>query len=318
MPSDGRCVVPTALSSGAQKLGQPVPLSNLVVDEKSVEAQPAQANVPRRFSCRSGLVNGRSVASCRSTAYCSGVRSLRHSASVWVTSKVSAASASAGRNQPPKADAASPTTPLITTRRLVIIIERTSSANLLFTHFKPRDCIVARQSMDTLEQRTIAKVTARLVPFLIVCFFVAYLDRVNVSFAALTMNKDLGLSASAFGFGAGIFFLAYFLFEVPSNLFLERVGARKWIARIMFTWGLISGAMAFIGGETELLRRAGAARASPRPASFPGIIFFLTLWFPAVYRARIIGYFMAAIPLSTVIGAPVSGLAARAGRRAWA
>jgi D-galactonate transporter len=161
--------------------------------------------------------------------------------------------------------------------------------------------------MEPLEQRTIAKVSARLVPFLIVCYFVAYLDRVNVSFAALTMNKDLGLSASAFGFGAGIFFLAYFLFEVPSNLFLERVGARKWIARIMFSWGLLSGSMAFVTGETSfyVVRvLLGIAEAG----FFPGIIFYLTLWFPAVYRARIVGYFMAAIPLSTVIGAPVSGL----------
>jgi MFS transporter, ACS family, tartrate transporter len=161
--------------------------------------------------------------------------------------------------------------------------------------------------VDPLEARTIAKVSARLVPFLIVCFFVAYLDRVNVSFAALTMNKDLGLSASAFGFGAGIFFVAYFLFEVPSNLFLERVGARKWIARIMFTWGVVSGGMAFIVGENSfyVLRvLLGIAEAG----FFPGVIFFLTLWFPAVYRARIVGYFMAAIPLSTVIGAPVSGL----------
>ena len=161
--------------------------------------------------------------------------------------------------------------------------------------------------MEPLEQQTIEKVTARLVPFLILCFFVAYLDRVNVSFAALTMNKDLGLSASAFGFGAGIFFLAYFLFEVPSNLFLERVGARKWIARIMFTWGVISGGMACVGGATSfyVLRvLLGIAEAG----FFPGVIFFLTLWFPAVYRARIVGYFMAAIPLSTVIGAPVSGL----------
>jgi MFS transporter, ACS family, tartrate transporter len=160
---------------------------------------------------------------------------------------------------------------------------------------------------EPLEQRTIAKVSARLVPFLIVCYFVAYLDRVNVSFAALTMNKDLGLSASAFGFGAGIFFLAYFLFEVPSNLFLERVGARKWIARIMFTWGVLSGGMAFIVGEKSfyIVRvLLGIAEAG----FFPGIIFYLTLWFPAVYRARIVGYFMAAIPLSTVIGAPVSGL----------
>ena len=161
--------------------------------------------------------------------------------------------------------------------------------------------------MTPLEQRTIAKVTARLVPFLIVCFFVAYLDRVNVSFAALTMNKDLGLSESAFGFGAGIFFLAYFLFEVPSNLFLERVGARKWIARIMFTWGVCSGGMAFINGATGFYAvrvLLGIAEAG----FFPGVIFYLTLWFPSVYRARIIGYFMAAIPLSTVIGAPVSGL----------
>ena len=161
--------------------------------------------------------------------------------------------------------------------------------------------------MEPLEQRTIAKVSARLIPFLIVCYFVAYLDRVNVGFAALTMNKDLGLSASAFGFGAGIFFLAYFLFEVPSNLFLERVGARKWIARIMFTWGVISGGTAFIGGETSfyIVRvLLGIAEAG----FFPGIIFYLTLWFPAVYRARIIGSFMAAIPLSTVIGAPLSGL----------
>ena len=161
--------------------------------------------------------------------------------------------------------------------------------------------------MEPLERRTIAKVSARLVPFLIVCFFVAYLDRVNVSFAALTMNKDLGLSASAFGFGAGIFFLAYFLFEVPSNLMLERVGARKWIARIMLTWGVVSGGMAFVGGPTSfyaLRVLLGIAEAG----FFPGVIFYLTLWFPAVYRAQIVGYFMAAIPLSTVIGAPVSGL----------
>jgi MFS family permease len=130
------------------------------------------------------------------------------------------------------------------------------------------------------------------------------------------MNQDLGLSQTAFGFGAGIFFIAYFVFEVPSNLFLERFGARKWIARIMLSWGILSGAMAFIptiarvtglGNENTfyLLRvLLGAAEAG----FFPGIIFYLTLWFPAVYRARIVGYFMAAIPLSTVIGAPISGI----------
>jgi D-galactonate transporter len=170
--------------------------------------------------------------------------------------------------------------------------------------------------MHPLEIRTIAKVSKRLVPFLIICYFVAYLDRVNVGFAALTMNQDLGLSQTAFGFGAGIFFIAYFIFEVPSNLLLERFGARKWIARIMLSWGILSGAMAFIpniaratglGNEDSfyLLRvLLGAAEAG----FFPGIIFYLTLWFPAEYRARIVGYFMAAIPLSTVIGAPISGV----------
>src|ERR1700759_3239715 len=170
--------------------------------------------------------------------------------------------------------------------------------------------------MNTLETSTLAKVTRRIVPFLIVCYFVAYLDRVNVSFAALTMNHDLGLSQTAFGFGAGIFFLAYFVFEVPSNLLLERFGARKWIARIMVTWGILSGLMAFIpdiakatgiGNEYAFYAirvLLGAAEAG----FFPGIIFYLTLWFPAVYRARIVGYFMAAIPLSSGIGSPVSGI----------
>jgi D-galactonate transporter len=169
--------------------------------------------------------------------------------------------------------------------------------------------------MDAVEAGTIAKVTRRLVPFLIICYFIAYLDRVNVSFAALTMNKDLGLSQTAFGFGAGIFFLAYFVFEVPSNLLLERFGARKWIARIMLSWGIVSGATAFIpniaratglGDENTfyLLRvLLGIAEAG----FFPGIIFYLTLWFPSIYRARMVSYFMAAIPLSTVIGAPISG-----------
>jgi ACS family tartrate transporter-like MFS transporter len=159
----------------------------------------------------------------------------------------------------------------------------------------------------SVEERTIAKVSARLVPFLVVCYLAAYLDRVNVSFAALTMNADLGLSAAAYGFGAGIFFLAYFFFEVPSNLLMARFGARRWIARIMFSWGLVSGATAFVGGATSfyVIRvLLGIAESG----FFPGIIFFLTLWFPAVYRARIIGYFMAAIPLATVIGAPISGL----------
>lgn len=158
-----------------------------------------------------------------------------------------------------------------------------------------------------VEARTMAKVTRRLVPFLMLCYFVAYLDRVNVGFAGATMRADLGLTAAAFGGAAGIFFIAYFLLEVPSNLALDRFGARVWIARIMFTWGLISGAQAFVGGETSfnVVRfLLGCAEAG----FFPGIIFFLTLWFPSAYRARIVATFMVAIPVSTVIGAPISGL----------
>ena len=157
-----------------------------------------------------------------------------------------------------------------------------------------------------VESRTIRRVTMRLVPFLVLCYFVAYLDRVNVGFAKLTMDADIGLDEASYGLGSGVFFIAYFFFEVPSNLILERFGARKWIARIMVTWGLLAGAMAFIGSPTSfyILRvLLGIAEAG----FFPGIIFYLTLWFPASHRARIIGLFMAAIPLSSVIGAPVSG-----------
>ncbi len=170
--------------------------------------------------------------------------------------------------------------------------------------------------MDNIEARTIAKVSSRLVPYLIVCYFIAYLDRVNVGFAALTMNKALGLTATMFGFGAGIFFLAYFIFELPSNLFLDKYGARKWIARIMISWGILSGLMAFIPniasstglGNEYAFYTVRALLGFAEAGFFPGIIFYLTLWFPSVYRGRIIGAFMAAIPLSSAIGSPVSGL----------
>src|ERR1700722_8476076 len=169
-------------------------------------------------------------------------------------------------------------------------------------------------SMD-LEARTIGRVTKRLMPFLILCYFVAYLDRVNVGFAALSMNKDLGFTATVFGFGAGIFFIAYFFFEVPSNLALNRFGARRWIARIMFSWGIVAGAEAFI---PQIAHATGLSPATvfvtlrmllgvAEAGFFPGMIFFLTIWFPALYRARMIGLFMAAIPLSTGIGGPISG-----------
>jgi ACS family tartrate transporter-like MFS transporter len=157
-----------------------------------------------------------------------------------------------------------------------------------------------------LEKRVLRKITLRIVPFVMLLYFVAFIDRVNIGFAALTMNKDLGFSPSVFGFGAGIFFLGYFLFEVPSNLILHKVGARIWIARVMVTWGLISGAMAFVQGSTSfyVLRfLLGAAEAG----FFPGIILYLSYWFPARQRAAVTAIFMAAAPLSTVLGSPVSG-----------
>src|SRR3954452_25147355 len=169
--------------------------------------------------------------------------------------------------------------------------------------------------MSEIEKRTIGKVMRRLIPFLILCYFVAYLDRVNVGFAKLEMNAALGLSDAAYGLGAGLFFIAYFLLEVPSNLALDRFGARRWIARIMVSWGVISGLFAFIGpisGATGISTQSvfyilrfllGIAEAG----FFPGIIFYLTLWFPSVYRARVVAMFMLAIPFSSIIGAPISG-----------
>ncbi len=150
------------------------------------------------------------------------------------------------------------------------------------------------------------KVSHRLIPFLILCYFVSYLDRVNIGFAALTMNADLGIGPQAFGFTAGIFFLGYCLFEVPSNVMLAKFGARIWIARIMITWGLVSMAMAFVTGTTSLAVARfllGVAEAG----FFPGIIYYLTRWVPAAERARTVSAFMVAVPVSALIGAPLSG-----------
>ncbi len=155
------------------------------------------------------------------------------------------------------------------------------------------------------ERAVIRKAMWRLLPFLCFVYFIAYLDRVNVSFAALTMNADLGISDSAYGLGAGIFFIAYFLFEVPSNFALKRFGARIWIARIMVTWGLISMGMAFIAGPKSFYVMRfllGVAEAG----FFPGMIFYLTYWFPNRVRAGILGIFIIANPASTVVGAPLS------------
>jgi len=157
----------------------------------------------------------------------------------------------------------------------------------------------------TIEQRVMRKITLRIVPFIMLLYFIAFLDRVNIGFAALTMNTDLGFSPAVFGFGAGIFFLGYFLFEVPSNLILHKVGARIWIARVMITWGLVSGGMAFVQGSTSfytLRFLLGVAEAG----FFPGIILYLSYWFPAQKRAQVTAIFMAAAPISTALGSPIS------------
>jgi len=149
------------------------------------------------------------------------------------------------------------------------------------------------------------RVTLRLVPFLMVCYFVSFLDRVNLGFAALQMVRDLRLSATVFGLGGGVFFLSYFLFEVPSNLLLARVGARLWIARIMITWGVLAAAMALVSGPRSLYAMRfllGAAEAG----FFPGVMLYLTYWFPRTYRARIISLFTVAIPISGFLGSPIS------------
>jgi ACS family tartrate transporter-like MFS transporter len=159
---------------------------------------------------------------------------------------------------------------------------------------------------DALERATIRKVSVRLLPVLFVLYIAAYLDRTNVGLAALQMNAAIGMSAAAYGFGAGVFFIGYGLFEVPSNLVLARVGARRWIARIALTWGVIACATMFVRGPTSfyVLRfLLGAAEAG----AFPGIIYYLSEWFPERQRARALSRFMVSVPLAGVIGGPVGG-----------
>jgi len=162
------------------------------------------------------------------------------------------------------------------------------------------------QTMTDIERSTMARVTMRLLPFLLLLYIISWLDRVNVGFAKLQMNTDLGLSETAYGLGAGIFFLAYAACEIPSNLLLVRYGARIWIARIMITWGLISAGMMFVQGETSFYVMRfllGAAEAG----FLPGIVFYLSDWFPRRHRARAVSWFMIGIPLSVVFGGPLSG-----------
>ena len=174
--------------------------------------------------------------------------------------------------------------------------------------------------MDTLAQRTVSKVRWRLLPFLFLCLFIAFLDRVNVGFAALQMNQDLGFTPEIYGFGAGLFFIGYFLFEVPSNLALHKFGARRWMARILITWGILAIAMAWVSGTTSLyvLRfLLGAAEAG----FFPGVLLSMTYWFPREVRARTMATFTLGSVVSLVIGAPLSGailtLGAQDGFKGW-
>jgi MFS family permease len=157
------------------------------------------------------------------------------------------------------------------------------------------------------EAETLARVSRRVIPLLLMGYVVAFIDRVNIGFAAITASKDLGMSPSVFGFGAGIFFYAYLIFEVPSNYVMERVGARRWLARIMVTCGIVAGTMVFINGKFSFYTvrfLLGAVEAG----LFPGVMLYLTYWFPKSYRARYVGMFAIGIPLASVVGAPISGM----------
>jgi len=161
------------------------------------------------------------------------------------------------------------------------------------------------RQLEPLEQETINRVAWRLMPLLMLGYFCAYLDRVNVGFAKLTMQQALGFSEAIFGFGAGVFFVGYFLAEIPSNLILHRVGARKWIARILLTWGIISALTAFVWNDWSFYTirfLLGLAEAG----FYPGIILYMTWWFPSYYRARMMGIFASASVISLIIGPPVS------------
>ncbi len=171
-------------------------------------------------------------------------------------------------------------------------------------------------SVSASEDATYLKVTWRLIPFLLICYIIAYLDRVNVGFAKLQMQSALGFSDVVYGLGAGMFFIGYFFFEVPSNIILHRVGARRWIARIMVTWGVISASMMFVETEMQfyVIRfLLGVAEAG----FFPGIILYLTYWYPAQRRGRIVSLFMTGIPLAGVIGGPLSGWIMKTWDQVW-
>jgi ACS family tartrate transporter-like MFS transporter len=172
----------------------------------------------------------------------------------------------------------------------------------------PRDPGVSTPSgPEAVLQSATRKAALRFVPLLTIAYLFNYLDRTSLGFAALTMNQQLGLSASQFGFAAGILFLGYSVFEIPSNLLLYRFGARRWLARIMITWGLVSAATAFVVGPNSfygLRLLLGIAEAG----FFPGVTFFLAAWFPAQYRTRMLAWFLVGIPASSLVGGPVCGM----------
>src|SRR3954449_10380732 len=158
---------------------------------------------------------------------------------------------------------------------------------------------------NAIEQSSMRKIYIRLLPFAILSYFLAYVDRINVSFAALTMRDDLQMSATAYGFALGTFYWAYFIFEVPSNIVMEKVGARLWIARIMITWGLLACATAYVTGATSfgVVRfLLGAAEAG----FFPGLVLYFTYWFPTYHHARIVSGFLIGLPIAVAGGAPIS------------
>ena len=158
---------------------------------------------------------------------------------------------------------------------------------------------------DAIEKSCMRKIYVRLLPFAVLCYLMAYIDRINISFAALTMRGDLGLSATEFGWAAGTFYWGYFFFEVPSNVVMEKVGARLWIARIMITWGILAGALACVVGTNSfaVVRfLLGAAEAG----FFPGIVLYFTFWFPSYHHARIVSGFLVGLPIAVAAGAPIS------------
>jgi MFS transporter, ACS family, tartrate transporter len=181
--------------------------------------------------------------------------------------------------------------------------------------------LLGREQMDAaIEKTAMRKVYMRLLPFAILSYFLAYIDRINVSFAGLTMRGDLDMSATAFGFAVGTFYWGYFLFEVPSNIAMEKVGARVWIARILITWGIFAGLTAMVTGSTSfaIVRfLLGVAEAG----FFPGIVLYFTYWFPSYHHARIVSGFLIGLPIAVAAGAPIStgllGLDGLFGLRGW-